>query len=324
MPQLTFQGQRYAVYENETVLECLLRHGLDIPSSCRSGICQSCLLHAVDGSPPAQAQQGLKATQQEQGFFLACCCYPQQDMTIALPDDHDRPQITADVIGKESLNNSVIRLTLRCHDEFSYQAGQFILLHRPDGLQRSYSLASVPGIDEALELHIKRVPSGRMSNWLHDELAVGDQLTVSGPIGECYYQAGHPEQSILLVGTGSGLAPLWGIIRSALHQGHQGKMALFHGAVNREGLYLVDECRELGSRFPQLSYTPCVLEGEPAQNLAVGSVDEIAVRQQADLSGWKVYLCGDPHIVQATKRRAFLAGASLQEIFSDPFVGSEI
>ena len=80
MPRIFFEKQSYACQDNESVLDCLTGHGVPVPSSCRSGICQTCLMRAVEGAVPLAAQQGLKETLRAQNYFLACVCKPTNDL----------------------------------------------------------------------------------------------------------------------------------------------------------------------------------------------------------------------------------------------------
>jgi len=320
MPTIRFEGQDYFCASDETVLESLERHGVMLPSSCKSGACQTCLTRAVKGKPPADSQQGLKDTLAAQNYFLACICKPEEDLEIGLASVS--PKYSATLISKDQMNESIVRLRFEIPDGFTYRAGQFINVIRPsDELTRSYSLASIPS-DPFLELHIKRVPEGRMSTWLCDDVEAGDELSFFGPSGDCFYLPDDPERTLLLVGAGTGLAPLHGILRDALEQGHRGDIHLFHASLATAGLYLIDELRELSEQFSQFSYTPCVLHGDSPEGGKQGNVVDIPGQALGSFTGYRVYLCGDPQIVNALKQKAFLAGASMQDIHSDPFVFS--
>lgn len=323
MPVIRYQGADYPCREQETVLECLERHGVSIPSSCRSGVCQTCLMRALEGAVPATAQQGLKDTLQAQSYFLACVCRPQGDLTVALAGDDVTHRIPATVVGKDALAPEIVRLRLSTAAAFDYHPGQFINLARPGGLVRSYSLASHPAQDGALlELHVRHIPGGQMSGWICDDVRPGQAVTVEGPLGDCYYLPGAPEQGMLLIGTGTGLAPLWGIVRDALAQGHTGPIHLYHGSYQASGLYLVEELRALARRHENFFYTPCVDEGEAGSIFSIGRADQLALAALPQLKGWRVYLCGHPEMVASVKKKAFLAGASLSDIYADPFVYS--
>ncbi|HHH36205.1 MAG TPA: 2Fe-2S iron-sulfur cluster binding domain-containing protein, partial [Gammaproteobacteria bacterium] len=323
MAILRFQGREYGCRSGETVLECLERHGLSPPSSCRSGVCQTCLMRAESGEVPETAQKGLKDTLRARGYFLACVCKPRADMAVALADDQAAHRQGATVVGKESLADGIVRLRLLPASPLAYHAGQFVNLIRDDGLVRSYSLASLPEADGAeLEFHVRHVPGGQMSGWICEDLEPGMTLTVEGPLGDCYYLPGAPDTPLLLVGTGTGLAPLWGILRDALARGHEAPIHLYHGSYEAGGLYLVESLRALDAAHDNFHYTPCVDEGDENAGFAIGRADRQAMAAHPDLKGWRVYLCGHPRMVETMKRQAFLAGASLGDIYADPFVYS--
>lgn len=317
MTKITFSGVEYSCNAGETVLESLIRQGAEPPSSCRSGSCQTCMMRAVEGTPPPDSQKGLKPTLQHRGFFLACICKPETDMSVALAGAEALPRIITTVIDKKELTPELLRLRLRPEAAFEFQAGQFINLHRPDGLIRSYSIASLPS-EEVIELHVELIPNGKMSGWLHDQVNLSDPLTLDGAHGDCFYLGEKPQQNLLLIGTGSGLAPLWGIARAALEHGHQGEIHLFHGSRSAERLYLVNELKALAETHSNFFYTPCV-SGDNNQGFTAGRANAIALQQSPKLNGWGVYLCGHPEMVNNTKRDAFLAGANFQDIYADPF-----
>lgn len=320
MTQLIYQDARYACAPGETVLEALTRQGVKIPSACRSGVCQTCLMRALKGTVPAVAQAGLKPTQVAQGLFMACSCRPQEDLELALPDFAGSSQM-AQVTHLETLNADIMAVRLRPHTPLDYRAGQFIRLYKDPQQSRCYSLASVPALDEVLEIHVRHVPGGVVSGWVHQELQAGAQVQVGGSSGQCFYVPGKTEQPLLLLGTGSGLAPLYGIVRDALHQGHAGPIWLYHGSVSAAGLYYVAALGQLQAQYPQFHYVSCV-SGQPEPELRFGSVLTVALADHPELTGWRVFLCGNPDMIKNARMQSFLAGASMADIHADPFLPS--
>ena len=317
MSKVTYDGQSYEC-GTDSVLDCLTAHGVAVPSSCRSGICQTCMMRAVEGEVPDKAQAGLKPTLAAQNYFLACSCYPEQDIEVVLPAAGIN-KLEARVSSVEYLNADILGIRLRPSRPFEYRAGQFLNLFKDETTSRSYSLASVPALGEELFLNVRKVPSGLVSNWVFANLKAGDAITISEATGDCFYVPGNPEQNILLIATGSGLAPLYGIIRDALLNGHRGKLSLYHGSYNANGFYLVEELRRLAQIHANFRYVPCVSEGDALAGYASGMVLDVALADNPDLSGWRVFLCGNPDMVNAAKQQTFFAGASMQDIFADPF-----
>jgi len=315
MTTITFRDHSYDCNDDESVLTCLTRHQQNLPSSCQSGVCQTCMMRATTGNIPEKAQQGLKPTQKAQGYFLACVCNPTENMTVEQAESLN--QFTSTICEKSKLNQDIIRIRITKPDGFDYRPGQFINIIRDNGaLIRSYSLASVA--DESLELHIKALPNGAMSHWIENGLQVGDNITFQGPSGDCFYLDNKPEQPILMVGISTGLAPLYGIVRDALAQGHSGKINIYHASLATEGLYYIDEMRALADSHANISYTPCVLHGPAPEGGEVGAVDKI-IAAIGDFTNQKVFLCGDPPIVNTLRQKVYLGGAHMMEILSDPF-----
>ncbi len=317
MPKITFAEHSYECQPKETVLECLIRNNVDVPSSCQAGACQTCMMKLTEGKVPETAQAGLKPTQVQQGYFLVCTCTPEEDISIALAGEDAVTKVKATLQAKQMLSDKIVQLHLKPESSFEFQPGQFINLHRENRLVRSYSIASLPS-EGVIELHVELIENGKMSSWLHESAQVGDTLEMDGPHGECFYVADKPEQNLLLIGTGSGLAPLWGIARDALTKGHTGDVYLFHGSRNIDKVYLVEELKQLSQQYDNFHYTPC-LSGDEVAGYAAGRANEVALAQFPKLDGWRLYLCGHPDMVNGTKKKAFLAGASFNDIFADPF-----
>jgi ferredoxin-NADP reductase/ferredoxin/truncated hemoglobin YjbI len=318
MPRLVYQDVAYESHKGESVLETLQRHGVTTPFSCRSGICHACLRRCVSGAVPEKAQTGLQPTLRAQGYFMPCVCVPSGDMVIEPPRDADLFS-RALVYAKELLAPDVLRLLLEPATALSYRAGQFINLRRPDGLTRSYSLASVPAQDYFLELHIKRMPNGALSNWLFDVLKVNDEIDIQGPHGDCCYSPGDKDQNLLLLATGTGLAPIYGIVREALHTGHSGQIYLYHASHRPEGVYLRDALVDLSTTYTNLHYLSCVSGKQVPHGFLAGRVHNIAFAVHPDLHGWQVYAAGLPKMVRTAETLALRAGARANEIHADPF-----
>lgn len=318
MADVRFKDQKFEWKAEESLLDCLERNGVDVPSSCRSGACHSCLVKVVAGPISPLAQLGLKETWKEQQLCLSCVSKEPADVTIALADQS--VQVGAKVLGKDKLGRDVVRLKLRPDVAFPVRAGQFINLTRADGLTRSYSVASLES-DGHVELHVRVVPNGKMSAWVASpECGVGQAVSLRGPTGDCFYVDGRPDQPLLLIGTGTGLAPLVGIARDALAQNHRGSIALVHGGRGPEDLYLDVELRQLARKHPQFRYLPTLSQGEPMPGAFSGRVDKVVADQFPSLNGFRVFLCGSPQMVKDARALVYRLGASLDDIHADAFI----
>lgn len=310
--QLTFAGQRYHLRPGESVLEGMARHGVGLPSACRAGACHTCLLRAEEGDPGEAGQRGLKATLAARGYFLACQARPPADLTVGMAG-HD-VMAPAIVAGSRWLSPDVLALQLRPLRPLPFRAGQHVALDRGNGVIRVFSIASLPGPrwPADVEFHVRVHRGGAMSGWLA-EACGGTVLRIGAPAGDCFYLPGSPETSLLLAGTGTGIAPLLAIARDALRSGHTGPITMIHGGASPERLYLGERPPGLP---PSVRWRTCVRSrGE-----------DIATAVAAELAGGagpaetRAYLCGGRASVASMRRALFLAGMSLQHIQADEFV----
>lgn len=313
--------QVFVPVENESVLDCLLRHGIEAPHSCRNGVCQTCVMRAIDGSLPVNSQKGLKESQVAQKYFLACVCYPETEIEVAFTDTQIS-RYPVKILEKTRLSSSVLQLRFTRPENFTYYAGQFLTVFKNNSLGRSYSLSSAPGMHDHLEIQINVFPNGKVSSWLSDTVNEGDELTIGEPMGNCIYIGAAKTRPMLLIGTGTGIAPLAGIVQQAISEKHEQPIHIYHGSRSMDGLYLQQFLTDLASKHPQVHYYPSVSRESPKPGIRQGRASDLALADKHELKNFSVYLCGNPDMVNNAKRQIFLAGASLQHIHSDPFVHS--
>lgn len=318
--QLSYQGSVYRPQEGESVLACLLREGVLLPHACKAGVCQSCLVKCETGDIPREAQMGLKDTLAAGGFFLACQCVPTSDMVITDPSEAGL-DVKAHILEKTFLNHQVMLLRLHVREPFAPRPGQYLTLLNTEGTARSYSVANNPENDGYVELHIKIIENGRMGGWLI-EAALGQEVILRGPHGSCFYApSAEKDYPITLAGTGTGLAPLYGIALDALAQGHAGPIHLFHGGRDEEDLYLNAALLALEDTYENFTYTPCVLQSE--QTAPQDLKEALLASLPQDKAHIRLFLCGSPQTVNTLKTKAFLSGLSSKHIFVDAFLPSQ-
>jgi len=328
MPKLTFNNTEFDLEKYETVLECLLRNHQYIPYACKAGMCQACLVRAVDCEATEESKKWIKSSLQERGYTLACQWVPEEDVQVALPSVTEF-SVPLGIREITPLNKRTLKLVLDVRDKslmFHYTPGQYVTLVNPKGIARSYSVANNYELDQHLEFHISETKQGLFSGWLFHDAKEGDELHMRGPSGDCFYSNSSGEEfPIILAGTGTGLAPLYAILNDALKQGHQGDISLYHGGRTSDHLYRVKELQALQEKHPRFHYFPCAREpgGDTGiSGIQAGSVKEI-LDEKLDLgtlSKTRVYLCGAPDFVHGMRKKIFLKGASSGNIFCDPFL----
>ena len=329
MPELRFKNRSLSLQAYETVLDCLLRHGEAIPYACKAGMCQACLVRAVDCTATEESRKWIKPALQAKGYTLACQWVPEGDVAAALPSVEEF-SVAVHITGLQALNERVLRVLLQPEDPsrmFAYRPGQYLTLINPAGVPRSYSIANDYELERHIELHIASTSHGEFTGWLFNDARVGAQLHMRGPTGSCFYDRNDGERHpLLLAGTGTGLAPLYGIARDALRQGHAGDIHLFHGGRTAAQLYYVDELQQLERAHANFHYHPCVSEGEAPGTFKRGRLEAL-IEQGIDATQTaqtRAYVCGAPDFVHAMRKRLFLKGLRAPHIHCDPFTEREI
>lgn len=304
-----YEGRKIQAAQGETVLDALLRSGEPVGHGCKAGVCQACLVRVQSGPVPPKARQGLALPVAEQGGALSCCLKADEALDLQPFREEDLPRVAAKVARVRHLSPDVIEVKIAA--DLAVRPGQFLRV-KSEGIERAYSVAETTGSLHAF--HIRLISGGQMSA-LWAQVQPGAALTLQGPFGRSVYDPAHPDRPLLLIGSGTGLAPLWGVLNDALAQGHRGAISLYHGAASSAGLYYRDELEAVVG----VHYVPCADEVTDPRDHP-GSPLAQALQDHPDLTGYAVYLCGSPGLVNAAQRQCFLAGADMQDIFSDPYV----
>jgi len=309
MPELSVGPQRWAVAAGSNLLDALNGAGLNVPYSCRAGSCHACMVRCVAGEPLDGNPTALAESQRQQGWRLACQCRVAGDLEISLFDPLN-DGLDAELLACDWLSAGVVRIQLRPERPLRYQAGQHLLLYS-EAIARPYSIASLPQQDDFLEFHIDCRRPGAFAERAR-AFKAGDHLRL-GELrgGALHYDRDWQTRPLLLLAAGTGLAPLWGILREALRQEHQGAIRLVHFVAEEGEHYLAGPLLELAEQYPQLQ----VELPPPAQGDSLLNSLRLASRQTQAL------VCGSPASVEKFSRRLFLAGLPRNQLLADVFTG---
>lgn len=309
MPELTVGSRRWSVASASNLLDALNQAGVAVPYSCRAGSCHACLVQCVQGLPSDSRPDALSDEQRRRGWRLACQCQVVEDLQVETFDPQRDGQ-PARVIGLDWLSPSVLRLRLQPERPLRYRAGQHLVLWTATQVARPYSLASLPEEDRFLEFHLDCRHPGQFSDAAR-QLQVGDTLSL-GELrgGALHYDPDWQQRPLWLLAAGTGLAPLFGILREALRQDHQGPIRLIHLAHDSSEHYLAKPLAALAANRPQLS----VELWQGAELTAALAQLRLVSRQTLAL------LCGHPDSVEAFARRLYLAGLPRNQLLADVFL----
>jgi NAD(P)H-flavin reductase/ferredoxin len=308
-PLISAAGRTWPVSSGSNLLDALNGAGLRVPYSCRSGSCHACLVRCVRGEVLDDQPEALSEARREQGWRLACQCQVVGDVEVQLFDPA-RDGLPAQVQALDWLTSSVLRLRLLPDKPLRYAAGQHLVLWSATGVARPYSLASLPGEEPWLEFHLDCRQGGAFSD-VARQLQVGDTLRL-GELrgGALHYDPDWSERPLWLLAAGTGLAPLWGVLREALRQHHQGPLRVIHLAHDGAGHYLAEPLQALAASHPQLQ-----LQMVTASELAAVLAELRLVSRQT-----VALLCGSPASVEAFARRLYLLGVPRNQVLADLFL----
>ncbi len=302
-------GHRFDVADDETVLAAAIRQGVGLPYGCQDGACGSCKCRWVRGDFELGPHQlkALSVAERDEGMVLTCRMRPQSDVVIEcaeLPAADMFPvrKMPCRVLEIEhpAPDVAILRLQLPAQEAFGYHPGQYLQFILRDGSRRSYSMASAPVAHAPLELHIRHMPGGKFTDPVFSSLKPRDILRAEGPFGSFYLQD-DGTQPLLLLASGTGLAPIKAILEQLRADGSTRPARLYWGARKRVDLYLLDWALRQAEELPWLSFIPVLSEPDADWSGRRGLVHRAVMEDLPDLSGFQVYACGAPPMVEAAR-----------------------
>jgi CDP-4-dehydro-6-deoxyglucose reductase len=331
--QVTIQpsGHQFTVQPDETILEAALREGFGLAYGCRNGACGSCKGTLVSGELDygSYKETALKPEEKAAGRALFCRAKPLSDLVIEAKEVGASKDIIIktlpcriEKLDKRADDVMVMKLKLPATERLQFLAGQYIDFQLKDGKSRSYSLANPPHDDALLELHIRHVAGGLFSDRVFSTLKERDILRLKGPLGSFFIREDSDKPMIFIAG-GTGFAPIKGMLEHAFAAQTDREIVLYWGVRSLKDLYMAELPSQWAQERPNFTFIPVLSEPLPADHWQgrTGFVHQAVLADFADLSGYQVYACGAPVMVDGA-RTAFSAERGLpdDEFFADSFV----
>ncbi len=323
----------FTVEDGQSVLDAALAAGIVLPYSCRNGACTTCKGRVVAGSIDAGpgALQVLSDEEREQGYALFCQARPLSDLTIEaqevrMASDIQIRKMPSRVVGMDKVADDimVISLQLPTTDPFRYYPGQYLDFILKDGRHRSYSMATPPNGDNLVELHIRHTPGGAFTDHVFGagatQMKLREILRVEAPLGSFFLR--DSEKPIVFLASGTGFAPIKAMVEHMIASGSTRPVRLYWGGRRPADLYMDELARGWEAMLPDFRYVPVVSDALPEDNWQGrgGFVHRAVMEDIPDLSGYQVYACGAPVMVE-NARRDFIDACGLpeEEFFADAF-----
>lgn len=318
-------GHQFQAEAGETLLAAALRQGMGLPYGCRNGQCGSCLATLVSGqvSYPSGNTQALEG--REANACLVCQAVAETDLVLRVTEVQSAAELEirtlpCRVVDKEILNHDVVRLRLKLpeNQRLPFLAGQYLDFLLEGGQRRAFSIANAPHDDEFIELHVRHVPGGQFTSFIFDALEEKAILRIQAPLGTFTLRE-DSDRPIILMGGGTGFAPIKGMIEHAFHVGITRPMHLYWGARTQRDLYLPDLPRHWARDHANFHYTPVLSEPDSDWTGRTGFVHEAVLADHPYMGRYDVYMSGPPIMVESGRQAFSAAGLSREHMFSDAF-----
>ena len=205
-----------------------------------------------------------------------------------------------------------------------FDPGQYLTLNLPvQGayVERCYTIASPPTRPDELTITVKRVPDGPVSNWLHDDLAIGDTVFASGPYGR-FSTAHHPAEHYLFLSAGSGITPTMSMLRTACERGDSARVTFVHCARTPDDIIFRSELEDL-AQYANVSVSILCEDDAAAETWdgPRGRLNPLALLSACpELLTTEVFTCGPPPYMSAVRELVDMLGVDPARYHEESFL----
>jgi 3-ketosteroid 9alpha-monooxygenase subunit B len=229
-------------------------------------------------------------------------------------DGFHRVRVKRVVRETSDASSFVLDIPAPLRSAFTYAAGQYCTFRTDIGgqpVERCYSMSSAPEVDDDLQVTVKRVAGGAMSNWMNDTLAAGTEIDVSRPLGRFRLRAG--EGDLVAYGAGSGITPVFSLIKSALATTDR-RIRLLYANRDADSVIFGPGLAALLARHPHRLQIVHHLDAD--QGLVTAAEIRGLLEGEAPVD---VYLCGPVPFMDLTESTLTAAGVDPVRIFTERF-----
>jgi len=320
-------GKHFQQIVGESILESAENNGLSFAYSCRTGRCSSCRCKIISGDTvPLVQELGLSHEEKDDGWILTCARSAISDLEIEIDDlgDINLPKVRSfpcKISSIERVAEHIMRVSLRLPpaSKLDILPGQYIDITGPSGETRSYSVANY-FIDGNLDLHIRMVDKGALSEYWFLEAKINDLLRFKGPFGSFFLRS-IAAQDVVFLATGTGIAPIKAMIESVellAPEDYPRSMTVFWGGRTKDDLY----CNP-SSYLKSLRYVPVLSQSAKDWDGQKGYVQDVFLSEDPDLSKCVVYACGSDNMIRSSFKMLVTSGLPENKFYSDAFLPSK-
>ena len=314
------------------LLFLLAEEGIFLPSACGGkGTCAYCKVKVLEGGGPVLPTETpyLDSNELKENVRISCQLKVKEDVQIRIPEQLflvKEYRVRVERVEQVTPEIKYIHFNILSPKEgISFKAGQYVQLEIPkykltkEPEFRAYSIASSPYEHETVGLIITKVPKGVVSTYVHEHLEVNDELIMRGPFGEFFLR--DSDRDILMIATGSGLAPIRSMLFQIKKEMNQRKITLFFGDKKADDLLYYDELREYETTMSNFTYIPTLSRATEKDKWKgeKGRVTDLIKKLVPDNSNIDVYICGLPAMVNSCLEVLTKKGIPPDQISFDKF-----
>jgi CDP-4-dehydro-6-deoxyglucose reductase, E3 len=309
---VTLNGDKFPIRSGQVLLDAAMMAGVDIPHDCRAGRCGTCLTRVQRGIT-------LGGDAGQPGVIHACQARVFSDLTLEIEALPAVQRVSARVTKLVDVTHDVVEVTMEPSKSVDIWPGQYCRFTFQGFPARAFS--PTPPLNGSLQdgfihLNIKRVRNGCVSTNLGGKIKPGHRVTIDGPFGHAFLRPSK-DKRLVLVGSGTGFAPVWAIAHAALCENSARHIVIATGVRELSSFYM-GAALEFMRAFPNVvivatveeeqSQYPIVRVGRPTDHLPPLSAGDI------------VYAAGAPKLVATV---GDLSREAHSTFYSDPFEPAE-
>ncbi len=329
---LSPSGNTFKAAADETILEAALRQGIGLPYGCRNGACGSCKGKLVSGEFDygVYQERTLRAEEKAAGKALFCVGKACSDLTLDIKEIGGTGDIQirtlpcrVEKVEKPAPDVAILSLKLPAQERLQFLAGQYLDILLKDGTRRSYSMANAPHEDGYIQIHVRHIPGGQFSDHVFNDMRDRAILRFEGPHGSFFLREDSDKPIIFMAG-GTGFAPIKAVIEHAFFTHIDREMVLYWGCRSLADLYMAQLPLQWAKEHPNFSFIPVLSDAKSEDNWQgrTGLVHQAILDDFDKLSGYQIYACGAPIMVESGQKAFAERGLPDDEFFADSFTYS--
>ncbi|QMV12970.1 CDP-6-deoxy-L-threo-D-glycero-4-hexulose-3-dehydrase reductase [Vibrio spartinae] len=302
---------------DDNILKDALLKSIPLEHSCKTGGCGLCKAEIISGTALNEDMEEVSVGT----HILTCQSKALSNLSLKVNYFPELANIESKIIpckvsGLEFVTEDIVIIKLRLppNKALNYMPGQYIDLFFK-GISRSYSIADFSPDRNELELHIRRVPNGKLSSLIFEQLHLEQLMRIEGPKGTFFVR--NDNKDLIFLATGTGIAPIKSMIHRLIDENDIRKKYIYWGGRYDDEIYCKD-FYQLDADFDNITFIPVLSRNGNNIRYVQHAVD----RDFDSLSNVSIYACGSLSMINDVRELLVAKGMSLDSFYYDAFISS--